>query len=433
MSPSQSPPLATWLTPDERAPRRLPRTAPLGDAVELFQLDHDLRLLPVVDAADRPVGAIFERDVRRLLLNPFGHALLQNPSFGLDLGQLLRSCPRAEAEVGFGGLLEAYARAGGSEGMVVTQGGQLAAVIHNRRLLTLAAEEEVRRARLREQRAGRIEAAARHFHGEAGLLVHGMSELARTLHGNAEAMAERAAKAGTRATAVAAANEQTGDSMAEIAARGRDLADTLDGIARHSAAAHSSVREAEVLVRQGASRARDLREAAHSIDGVIASIDALAGTVSLLSINATIEAARAGEAGRGFAVVAKEVKLLARQTADAAATITTHVAAIRDGIDAVADEQAQVERAIHAIASLAQEVDTAVLRQQSATWTIARSVDEAVAAGAGVSRDMAAIGGSAQGAAASAAEVDQLARRLNSDAATLESEVDRLLGALASA
>ena len=435
MSPSTTAPapLSAWLLPDERAPRRLRRDDHLGAAVRLFQEDHDLRLLPVLDGADRPVGAIFERDVRRLLLNPYGHALLQNPAFGRDLGRLLRPCPAAEAAVGVGGLLAAYAAAGGSEGMMVTEGGRLAAVIHNRRLLALAADEQVRRARAREARAARIEAAAQHFHAEAGLLVRGMGELARVLHGNAEAMTGRAVQAGTKATAVAAASRQTGDNMAEIAARGRELAQTLDGIARHSAVARASVREVEALIHQGAERARALRAAAQSIDGVIGSIGEIAGTVNLLALNATIEAARAGEAGRGFAVVANEVKLLARQTTEAAATITAHVAAMRGGIDEVADEQAQVESAIGAIAALAQEVDTAVVRQQVATRTIARSVDEAVAAGLGVGLDLAAIGGSAQGAAVSAAEVDALALRLTGDAATLETEVERLLGALADA
>ncbi|TKW75527.1 MAG: chemotaxis protein [Staphylococcus hominis] len=434
MLPRPAPiPAPDWLLPQECRASHLCRHDTLAAAVAVFQHDRDLRLVPVLDTDGRPVGAVFERDVRQLLLNPFGHALLQNPAFGRDLGRLLRPCPTAEASVGIGGLLTAYARDGGSEGMVVTQGGRLLAVITNRRLLALAAEEQVHRARAREVRAERIEAAARRFHAEAGLLVRGMGDLAHVLHGNAEAMAGRAAQAGAHATAVAAASAQTHDSMTEIAARGRELALTQDGIGRHSAAARASVREMEAMVYQGAERARDLRAAAQTIDGVIGSIGRIAATVNLLALNAAIEAARAGEAGRGFAVVANEVKLLARQAAEAAATITTHVAAIRDGIDAVAADQALVEAAIGAVAELAQEVDQAVHRQQVATRTIARSVDEAVAAGAGVGQDVAAIGGSARGAAASAAEVDALALRLTGDAETLASAVERLLAALTDA
>src|SRR5947208_3283040 len=73
-----------------RAPVRLGQ--PLSDAVERFQQDAGLRLLPVVDAANRPVGAIYERDTRAILFNPFGHALLKNPSFGGRLDSHVHPC-----------------------------------------------------------------------------------------------------------------------------------------------------------------------------------------------------------------------------------------------------------------------------------------------------------------------------------------------------
>ena len=49
-----------------------------------------------------------------------------------------------------------------------------------------------------------------------------------------------------------------------------------------------------------------------------------------LALNAAIEAARAGEQGRGFAVVAEEVRKLAEDSQQAAASIADLVTEIQD-------------------------------------------------------------------------------------------------------
>ncbi|MDO3408867.1 methyl-accepting chemotaxis protein [Saccharibacillus sp. CPCC 101409] len=59
---------------------------------------------------------------------------------------------------------------------------------------------------------------------------------------------------------------------------------------------------------------RDMLACAKDIAQAIGEVRGIAGTSSLLALNASIEAARAGEAGRGFAVVAGEVRALAEST-----------------------------------------------------------------------------------------------------------------------
>lgn len=75
-------------------------TAPLRAAIEAFRCNAKLRLLPVVDAQCRPVGALFEQDVREILYNPYGHALLDNPAFNrvVETHWRLRGSVRAFVE-----------------------------------------------------------------------------------------------------------------------------------------------------------------------------------------------------------------------------------------------------------------------------------------------------------------------------------------------
>ena len=64
--------------------------ATLRTIVERFRGDHDLRLLAVLDSGGQPVGILREVDIRDLLFNPFGHALLANPMFKIGTARLLR-------------------------------------------------------------------------------------------------------------------------------------------------------------------------------------------------------------------------------------------------------------------------------------------------------------------------------------------------------
>ncbi|AQR75384.1 methyl-accepting chemotaxis protein [Sphingomonas sp. LM7] len=419
-----------WLTDAEADPPWLTLEDSLFKAVDLFNSDTDLRLMPVVDASHRPVGAIFEKDVRRLLLNPFGHALLRNPYFGHGVVRHVRACPVAEAATDIGALLHAYRAASGSEGMILTRGGRLAAVIGNRRLLHLAAEYERSSAATRVARAERIERASERFEGEVATLAQALGGLSAELQRSAASSADRAAEVGNRAVAVASAASQTSDNMREIAARGRELAGSLEHIESSTQAAEAAAGKVSALVRAGSARTRELHRAAQTIDSVIALISDIAGQVNLLALNATIEAARAGEAGRGFTVVANEVKQLSNQTGVAAGRIAAHVDEIRRGIDDVTLGHVQVEDAIASMVDLAAGVQAAIVAQEGATRTIARNVEEAVGASTAIRNDVEAIGGTSRVASDSAGDMHALAARLHHDAGALSTELEAFLAEL---
>lgn len=422
-----------WLSTTERTPPFLRQTDTLFTAIEMFQTNMELRLLPVVDAGHRTVGALFEKDVRRLLLNPFGHALMRNPAYGSGLAAHVRPCPTAEVDQDFGAVLDAYRAASGQEGMILTHQGRLFAVVANRRIVSLAVERELAHARGRLHRSQRIEAASARFEGQVATLARELADLSQRIGGNARATVMRAGDTGDRATAVASAAAQTSFSMTGIAERGRMLADAFAAINDDTLRAKAAAANAVGLVGRGGARMRELMASAESIDAVIALIGEIAGQVNLLALNATIEAARAGEAGRGFTVVANEVKALATQASHAAGRITAHVAEICSGIAQVADGHGEVEQAIAAMARLCDTVEHAVGTQSETTRLIAMTVDETVSAGALIADDVAAIGGSAGSATQSAHEMSGLAERIHAEAGALDAAVQSFLADLRAA
>lgn len=418
---------AAWLTPEERAPRFLLPGGTLRQAVDMFQADPDLRLLPVLDRRRQPVGAIFEKDVRRLLLNPFGHALLQNPTISASMAEHVRTCPIMEVTADVGALVEHYRRCDGREGMILTHEGMLFATISNRRLLMLAAEAEHAASARRLERARKIEKAGQLFETQAASMATQMVQLANTVQKLAEATADRAGIAGQQASVAAAASLQTRGNMSHVAERGAGLAFAFGRIEERLQESRAKADNAVQRVSGGAARVKDLLGATRSIDQIMGLISDIAGTVNLLSLNASIEAARAGVAGRGFAVVAGEIRNLSDQTQTAASRIAAEVGAMRKGIEAVSADYGEVEEAIGSMMDTGAQIDEAITAEGVATRMIAQAVEEAGAASASIQDAMATIVHSIRSATSSAKDLDRMANDLRGGAQALQAEVGSFL------
>ena len=99
----------------------------------------------------------------------------------------------------------------------------------------------------------------------------------------------------------------------------RDLAREGVGAAEQASTAMRAVRDSSV---ETTAAIKSLGEKSDQIGGIVATITGIAAQTNLLALNAAIEAARAGEQGRGFAVVAEEVRHLAEESQQAAASIS---------------------------------------------------------------------------------------------------------------
>lgn len=353
-------------------------SAQLAEALDLFQANPQIRMLPVVDAEQRPIGAIFEQDMRLILFNPFGHALLKNPSYGAHVNGHIFPCPTVDAEATTETLIDTFASVNSHcEGLIVTSNSRYCGVIGNAVLLQLAAARDVEAARGKAERLLRLQQASDRFRSDADDLASTLVAMAGELSNAAEKMANHASGNSNRAAEVAAAASQAASNMIEVANRGKSLAEAVHAIEEQLARAQSATREAATRAEQNDVQTHLLSGAAREIGDVVSLIDNVAKTTTMLAFNATMEAARAGEPGKGFAVVAYEVKSLAQQTRDAAGDISKRVVNIQRATEEVFEGHERIVKAVTDMNALSDSVVSSVVNQSAAIRAIAANVDEA--------------------------------------------------------
>jgi len=166
-------------------------------------------------------------------------------------------------------------------------------------------------------------------------------------------------------------------SAAALAARGREITEQADALARRAGAesqrlpaAREALRRAgaaraanDELTRQAAADLRALAAGAAALERVAAErarlaeiaarIDGFAFQSQLIALNAGVEAARAGEAGRGIAVVAQELRALSQRSCEA-------TAALAGGLAALAADSSRQAAALREAARAAEAAPAAV-------------------------------------------------------------------------
>lgn len=429
---SSHPPFVPGVDPALVAPSPTIRLGePLSRAVDHFQEDAGLRILPVLDAEDRPAGAIYERDMRRILFNPFGHALLRNPSFGGRLDEHVRPCPVAERGTGVEALIDLFAAQGSQcEGLIAVERGRYVGMIGGSLLLRLTAERDARTALARAERLERLTRESATFRADVEALTADLVNMAEMLSRLAGQAAERAADNGDYSAGMAVAAAQSADNLAAVAASGRELAMLFQSMEAEVGKAGDAIRTVAEQTRLGSAQTQALSRQADGIGEVTALIDAIARATATLALNAGIEAARAGSAGEGFGVVAREVKLLAGQTRDAAADIAGRIGHIRATVGHVAQGHAHMDAAMATAERLSASVFDAVTQHGAFSNAIAESVAEAGASSSQIRTSASQISENSAAAAEGTRDIRRAAVRLADEARRLDARASAFLAAI---
>ncbi len=160
-----------------------------------------------------------------------------------------------------------------------------------------------------------------------------------------------------------------------VAAAIDEMYASFNEVAKNSGRGAAVAEEAAEKAGNTSTIVNDLGESAGEIGHIIDLIKGIADQTNLLALNAAIEAAGAGDAGKGFAVVAKEVKELARQTAQASEDIRNRIEKMQHNTESAVKAIASISSVIKDINDIMTTIASAVEQQTATTNEIAQNIN----------------------------------------------------------
>jgi methyl-accepting chemotaxis protein len=239
--------------------------------------------------------------------------------------------------------------------------------------------------------------------------------------------AKQATEEVSHATEASAASAQE---TAAAAAEARRVAEEGETAVSHATEAMRQVRESSSAVT---SAMQQLGAKSEQIGGIVETITGIAGQTNLLALNAAIEAARAGEQGRGFAVVAEEVRKLAEESQEAAATIATLVEEIQaetaQAVAVVEETNTRTEEGANTVDQAREaftRIGTSVDDMTGRVDQIAAAIQQIAASAQKVQTDMSEVAAVAEQSSASSEQVSASTEETSASAQEIASSAQGL-------
>ncbi len=185
-------------------------------------------------------------------------------------------------------------------------------------------------------------------------------------------VASAAEESSTNATSMAETMSNASYNLTAVAAAAEEMSVTIEEVASNTEKARSISVQAGKQTTSVYSVTQQLDKAVQDISKINETITEISSQTNLLALNASIEAARAGDAGKGFAVVAKEIKDLARQTAEATEVIDKMISEVQEAADTAMKDiygvKTVVEEGEQLVVSISSSIEeqTAVVRELAA-------------------------------------------------------------------